>query len=327
MSKNKNIKLFGLHIPKCAGTTLINTAYDALSPVKFYCNSQPYPFHRMRYPEFITLDFKQLQLVFGHNVHEEMLKFLAPYPVFLFTGLRSPFERVASECYFFQKFSNKFDKSIRGDLEDYVSKNRNKMCNYLINSFPTFIDSSAKSLADKAISVLNEFDLVYDTKDFDRDLSSIYEFLELSIPDKRSNVTGANQHFKLPKDHILEENHEDSRLYEYFLENSSRFSKKNLDEIMDAVSNKSKKRNDFMNQAVDYEKLCSFVYGRKANVYSFSKVIDEVFSDKLDQLQSLAYEIKSYSKRYKGNLEENTRLRETLEETQKIIRSVRISKK
>ena len=96
------MRLFGLHVPKCGGTTVLMRAMSRLPYNQVYqCTHFVRNFHENRM-EFAHLnDYEQLKLVFGHLLHEEMLKPGAG-PIRLFTGLREPRSRLRSHLIFLQ---------------------------------------------------------------------------------------------------------------------------------------------------------------------------------------------------------------------------------
>jgi hypothetical protein len=285
----------GLHIPKCAGTTFALICRQHFPPHQFYRNSDPIGFHQKRHPEFTALNFSNVRAIFGHFVFEEMLKFIPSYrAVVLFTGLRDPVERARSEFYFVRKFSEDANRT-PPPFEEWVRypRNQNNMCDYLVKGFPSFIDADAVTLSEKAISVLQKFDLVYDTRSFDQEIEIIYQILGVKSTTDRFNITKDEQ--KTPVSDVLlrEHNLEDVALYEYYLDHSE-LVPRDLNELHRRVSANHRLRTSILGYEPDLHTMYQNLYSRKKGVYSFTGKLREIVTDKICEIHSLAFELGCY---------------------------------
>ena len=69
--------LVGLHIPKCAGSTLLERVLSVLPRDEVYQNTSIIRNFFEGRPEFLEIKNKQkLRFVWGHSIQEEMLKLL-----------------------------------------------------------------------------------------------------------------------------------------------------------------------------------------------------------------------------------------------------------
>lgn len=285
----------GLHIPKCAGTTFAKTCREQFPPHRFYRNSDPVGFHIKRHPEFTTLNFHELRLIFGHFIFEEMLKFLpSSRSVVLFTGLRDPIERSRSEFYFAREFSEQSGQS-PPSFEEWLNspQYQNRMCKWLVIHFPSFIDRDASTLSEQAISILQKFDLVYDTKSFNQDIEIIYRMLGIQAAIKRYNVTDDEKKTPVPEDPIKQINREDLELYEYYLDHSD-LMPRDLNALQRRVVVNHELRSSILGYDPDLHTLYQDLFSRKKGVYNFSGMLHEVVRDKINELHSLTFELEDY---------------------------------
>ena len=292
-----NPVVVGLHIPKCAGTTFAATCRKHIPLHQFYGNSDPVGFHAYRLPEFATLNYHNIRAVFGHFVFEEMLKFFPPTrTVVLFTGLREPVERVQSEFYFVRKFAKEAGRR-SPPFEAWVSnpKHHNNICRRLVTNFPSFIHPEAETMADKAISVLQRFDLVYDSGSFNRDIAPIYQLLGIEASRDRQNITPDQEKIPTSAERIRECNAEDISLYEYFQDHPE-LSPANLSSLQGRAITNHTWRTGLLGHDPDLLSLYRTIYEKKRNIYLYTRSVNNVVADKLNQLHSVAYEVDTYAR-------------------------------
>ena len=85
------VTVVGLHIPKCAGTSLLTLLERVFGPEACYQTTSFVRNFRERRPEFFEIpDPRRLRVVWGHYVQGQMLHYLNA-PLFV-TGLREPRE-------------------------------------------------------------------------------------------------------------------------------------------------------------------------------------------------------------------------------------------
>lgn len=151
--------LFFLHIPKCAGMSLMQALLAHLPAGEVYQSTSMIRNWRENRPEFGDItNPARLRALIGHWLHEDMLPHLGGYLLFA-TSLRDPVARVRSQY--------RFDMGIRGgdfarqDREQFLRRNRNVMCGFLTRAFPTFAaDFDDPVAASRAI--LSGMDCVFD---------------------------------------------------------------------------------------------------------------------------------------------------------------------
>jgi hypothetical protein len=179
--------LLGLHMPKCGGTTVLQRALSLLPFNTVYqCTHFVRNFRENRM-EFAHLNnYGQLKLLFGHQLHEEMLK-LMPGPVGLFTGLREPRSRLKSHLIFLR--SLRLQQGLPPlDMEAEVVRRSNGLCKFLNSRFPSLAGEGSE--AERAFRVLEHFWCVYFIDRFDETTGPIFEHLNIE-PEKISWNIGA----------------------------------------------------------------------------------------------------------------------------------------
>lgn len=151
--------LFGLHVPKCAGTSILNTAKNILDESQVYQSTAFIENYKNNKNEFYEITNKDnLRFVFGHHLYDEMIKWFDD--VYLFTFIRSPEERCLSEYAYLKRLRAKLSLPPLS-VSDYLA-NRTSMCDFIISRFPGFVSNSGGTKSDKAISILSKFDYVGD---------------------------------------------------------------------------------------------------------------------------------------------------------------------
>lgn len=207
--------LFFLHVPKCAGMSLMNALLERLPAGEVYQSTSMIRNFRENRPEFPEItDHARLKALIGHWLHEDMLPFLSGYLLFA-TSLRDPIARVRSQY--------RFDVGIRGgvwarqDTETFLKANRNVICKFLTRAFPS-IAADFDDLAEAAKAVLSGMDCVFDVAQADENqkyLMAQVGFENATIP--RANTSGhVGQQLDASADDIAEYCRHDIALYEWF---------------------------------------------------------------------------------------------------------------
>lgn len=169
----------GLHISKCAGTTLADHVSHRLPPKAWYlCSS----FRNMQQNGALELiertNLADLRFVFGHYVNEAVFSLVPDRPIFLFTGVRAPSERAVSEFFHMRKI-----RRIGGEepisVASYFKIRNNTMCREILRAFPGIANSLKGSLAGQAAQLMRMFDFIYDTLDFREAVVPILRLLGL----------------------------------------------------------------------------------------------------------------------------------------------------
>lgn len=172
--------LFGLHIPKCAGTSILKAAQSQLPASQIYQATALVENFRQNRSEYYELAHPQsIRFFFGHHVYDEMIKRFND--VYLFTFLRDPVERHVSNF----KFVNRLRLHLglpAMPVEEYL-RNDNSMCQFILSRFPGFVDQRRGSVAERAISVLSKFDYVGDLGTLPGFTAVMSEQLRIEIPE------------------------------------------------------------------------------------------------------------------------------------------------
>jgi hypothetical protein len=179
---------FGLHIPKCAGTTLLRRVQSGLPGHSIHQTTSIRTGFLNGQPPFLALGrYDQLRFVFGHSVHEEMIKRL-PRPPTVFTGMREPMARLRSSLGWRERMRRDGFKG--PSLEEMAAKIRNPMCWFILQRFPTLAGREG-SPAERAMNALRAFSFCYFTDTFEDWADLVFE--RLGIHPERVNHRVASE--------------------------------------------------------------------------------------------------------------------------------------
>ncbi len=172
------MRLIGLHITKCAGTSLVSTIKRGLDLSEYYLCSSIYENIKQHHPEvFEREDIKAIRFIYGHYVHESLRSIFNGNGDIWFTILRDPKKRLKSEWYQIYK-TRLFNNLEPMSVGEYLSIYSNSMCNEIIRAFPSAVDPS-RSRLDAAKQALSNFHYVFDIEDFDKIIGILQDFLEI----------------------------------------------------------------------------------------------------------------------------------------------------
>ncbi|HEY1615389.1 MAG TPA: hypothetical protein VGF97_17035 [Rhizomicrobium sp.] len=136
-------------------------------------------------PEFPHLaDYSTLRLVFGHFVHEEMLRVLTG-PVQIFMGLREPHARFRSQLFFMARL-RKQQGLPAVSMQEEVDHKDNGMCRAIVTRFPALAGEG--TLAERALKVLDHCWCVYFSERFEESAAPIFQALDITPIDRNWNV-------------------------------------------------------------------------------------------------------------------------------------------
>ncbi|WP_421702412.1 sulfotransferase family 2 domain-containing protein [Aliiroseovarius sp.] len=276
----------GLHIPKCAGTSLLRMAKENLPVHQFYQNTSIIMNWRDRRPEFLDIqDYESLKLVWGHSVHEQMLHYLTN-PV-LFTGMRDPVERLVSEAQYQVDLRQR--QGIPFDMQAWLGRQKNPMTWFIINRFPMLADRKNNSLTpfERAQKALQAFSHVYFTDSFAASANSLLSELGVSCGVKEANK-GARKDIKV--DVNLSNLKYDIALYEWA---RSEFS----DSDPCAKTGDNDYLSGFLASSRQTQELESFLFNSMAGEYQAWGTLEEVLGDRLTQAMRILREVDVYGKR------------------------------
>lgn len=188
--------LFGLHVPKCAGTSLLRMIENEVDPSQLYqCTSFHRNFIEGR-PEFLEIrNHSRLKVIWGHFIHEEMLYFVED--PFLFTYLREPDERLKSQYRFLSGLWSSLGRKVPS-ADDWVRNlRRNPMSEFIVERFPTIAGSG--DLFERCKNVLSAFDFVGFSERFSDTAPQLLHLIGVSSEEVRSNTTDPSTYdFNIP---------------------------------------------------------------------------------------------------------------------------------
>lgn len=156
----------GLHITKCAGTSLVTTLRRTLSEDEYYFFSSYHENWLASRPLFGALRSpERLRIVFGHYFHETLLSVFVDRPVYLFTGLRDPVERAVSGLRQVNAVAAQHGRP-PVDAARFLATHPNPFCTEILRAFPSMAPDSTPPWQ-KARAALSLFDLITATERFD----------------------------------------------------------------------------------------------------------------------------------------------------------------
>jgi hypothetical protein len=223
--KNKPIYV-GLHVQKCAGTTLQMHIAECPRASSWFWHTSPdinYQNSSLEIEERNTPSRNHVKVLWGHAVFGYFLRFFVDRPVYLFTFLRNPAERIIS----WYKYEAREYEKARGSMEgfdsfdNYVIKRQNHMCRFILNRFSRLDTSGSKKLHERTISVLEKFAFVGVQEHFQEGANNLLEFMDLpKFPDEehKKNVDDGKIKLQYDSDLIAAHNISDAIVYEYAMQ-------------------------------------------------------------------------------------------------------------
>ena len=190
----------GLHITKCAGTSLITNLRRRLSEDEYYFCSSYYENWLAGRPLFAQLRApERLRIVFGHYVHRDLLSVFADREVFLFTGLREPVTRAISD---YRQLNAVRAQAGAAPLEgnEYVASHAGAICTEILRAFPA---TDAAEPWEQARTALMAFDYIYDTDAFETQARTVFEVLDIPAESLASDNVSDRKIFPAEFDTVM----------------------------------------------------------------------------------------------------------------------------
>jgi hypothetical protein len=189
------MRVVGLHLTKCAGSSIVSSIKRNLNANEFYLCSSIIENIKIGQEEFSErFDLFDLQFMFGHYIHESLHSIFRERDVTWLTVMRDPVKRVKSEwdqIYNIRKANGLEPLSV----DEFIANYQNTFCQELLRAFPS-MDGGRDQLED-ALSVLNLFDYVFDSQQTEAVIEAIHDTLGVLKEDRRyvqDNVTQEKEH-------------------------------------------------------------------------------------------------------------------------------------
>lgn len=281
----------GVHVPKCAGTTILKRVQSCLPEHQIYQNTSMHENFMLGRPEIMQMPRRdQLRFVWGHSIHEEMLKYFKS-PVFLFTGLREPKSRLESMYLYHVRMARSL-KNEPVPLDRFLESTCDPICHFLIHRFPTFAGENGTAF-ERARKVIDVFDHVYFSENLEDAASIVFRRLDISPEQVNHNqrpVEEKGKNIEVPEENIAQ----DLALYEYA---RGRFAAvTDADEIFHRSNDLDALRKECLQGWPQEEKLATFLYGEAFKEYRDWGDYQNVVSTRMNQIRALSLEMATYAR-------------------------------
>ena len=205
----------GLHIHKTAGTSLLRYL-ESSSPKRLYGAYALRNYRQCELPLWASPAPLTKDIFWGHTIYESFF-YHAISPIYLFTFLRDPSERIISWYSMLRR--RKKLKKLGMSLESFAEAHSNSICKMLVNRFPSLCGATEASLSEQAFTVLTHMTFVGFQCQYTDDLRLVLEWMKVPINEKKIST----RHNIAKKAHSIDNadqmmlnglNREDNLLYE-----------------------------------------------------------------------------------------------------------------
>ncbi len=214
-------QVFGIHIPKTAGTSFLAMSRETFGASLFQNTSQTANFEAGMSSDIFSLRAPEnIRMIFGHHVYETTLQFFRPHADELatLTFMREPLARLRSQFAFDVRLNASLSLPAPSEGE-FIERTSDSVCKFLVERFPS-LAGPVGSLAERALKVLSAFDLVLPHTDFVRGLEFAQSQLSGTRPRRQVPVGHHNKSdhgtgtLEASDDTLRAHNQEDLHLYE-----------------------------------------------------------------------------------------------------------------
>lgn len=213
-------QVFGVHIPKTAGTSFLEMSRNVFGASLFQNTSQVANFEAGLSSDIFSLrEPEKVRLVFGHHIYETTLQFFRPHAdeFATLTFMREPLSRLRSQFAFDARL-NKWLSLPAPDEAEFLERTSDAVCKFLVERFPS-LAGQVGSLAERALRVLSAFDLVLPHTEFVRGLEFAQSQLGVARSHRQTHVEHHNRsdstsELQASDDALRALNGEDLRLYQ-----------------------------------------------------------------------------------------------------------------
>lgn len=277
----------GMHIPKCAGTSLLDKVRSGLPPEQVFQNTSIIQNFMGGREDFLYLiDKTKLRFVWGHSIQEEMLKFFGPQVV-LITGLREPIDRFKSNLRYTARQAVKTGNP-PPDFAKIIQNTKNPMCRFINRRFPT-IAGDAGSPADRAMNVIKACNFVYFSENLDETTRAICDALGIENKSFSSNVAPEGETYDFEID--VSRHRYDLELYERARERFRTFDPDR------ALSRPNAVLQAFVSKPLNINVLRNFLWESSYDEYKNWRALEKVIDKRTEQIENMQSEIAYYKMR------------------------------
>lgn len=167
----------GLHLTKCAGTSLLTSLRRALTEDEIFMASSFYENIIACRPFAWDIDdLSKVRLVFGHYIHEALIALVRPrdcWDFFLFTGVRNPIERAYSQFRHLERVQGHVPW-----MDEFIAEYGASMCDEIIRAFPSLVVDDAPKW-ESAARILTAFNYIYSTENYNETIQPVVKYLEV----------------------------------------------------------------------------------------------------------------------------------------------------
>lgn len=290
---NKTIYI-GLHIPKTAGMTLLNLLEKKFPLGNLHQTTSLAKNAELGIPFIEEMaNTENIESLFGHHVDAQTICYFPNREIYLYTFIREPISRLISHFYYHERLCKAQNRESLS-LQEFADSNKNQMCKFIVNRFSVFLSKEelkSLSLHEKAIKILQTFDLVGSSDEFDEYLLLLLQDMKVEkekdlvrkIGKKNVNPHKNNKQLDLEentefKDILVKENGEDCKLYEYYqvyskeskrLKNPFGFSEELKQSCVEKV----------LKEGVNKEQRLKSLYQKAANEYKNHGILKKVIGE------------------------------------------------
>ena len=186
--------VIGLHVTKCAGTSLVTTLRRHLPEDHYHFCSSYYENLLVGRPLLCEIIAQhRLRVIFGHFCHENLLSAFRNRRIILISGLRDPLRRTIS--HFHQVNAVRFTAGLRlVTAREFLAggAGASTICSEVLRCFPSLDEASDAPPWIKAAGALSMFDYLYSTEDFRNDARHVLAIFGLEhVEPVRDNASEA----------------------------------------------------------------------------------------------------------------------------------------
>jgi hypothetical protein len=184
------LRVIGLHLTKCAGSSIVSSVKRNLSANQFYLCSSVIENIKMGQEDFSSrFSLAELKFIFGHYVHESLHSIYRERDCIWLTVLRDPRLRVKSE--WDQIYNIRKTYGLKPlTVDEFLINYQNSLCAELLRAFPSL--NVNQNQVENALRALDLFDYVINSTQIELIIGKIHQVLDVDVEDRqyiRENIS------------------------------------------------------------------------------------------------------------------------------------------